>query len=152
MPIRRYQIARKAIDKTKLDDDAQVKIETQLLLCRGAGIAITANAGTTYASLDSSDTLFNPAYYKNIVRTDFVVHWISGSTAGGVQLFNRYDGVAIYTREPGVAAEFIEAFDITDTIKGYTTEKRIGINTKGDGTTAPSIKYAYMRVVVSTAP
>jgi len=152
MPIRRYQIARKAIDKTKLDDDAQVKIETQLLLCRGAGATIIANAGTTYAALDSSETLFNPDYYKNIIRADFVIHWTSGSTAGGIQLYNVDDGVAIYTREPGVVGEFIEAFDITDTIKGYTTEKRIGINTKGDGTTAPSIKYAYMRVVVSTAP
>jgi len=151
MPLRKYQIARKAIDKTKLDDDAQVKVETQLLMAKGAGTDIAGNAGTTYAGLVASDQLFHPDNYKNISKIEFVALWTPQTTAGGLRLFNSTDSLVVATIEPGAVGGRKDVVDVTATIKGYTAEKTLAVLTRGDGTTAPVISMALLRIVIDTS-
>jgi len=152
MPIRRYQIARGAVDKTRLADDVQVKAEAQLTMVKGVGTSITGNAGVGYARLIGSDNWYHPDFFKNILQVIFTVRWDPQTTAGGLKLWNATDNVAVATSEPGVAGSRLDEIDITTTIKGYTAEKALRIVTKGDGTTAPTIEVALVRIVVSTTP
>jgi len=151
MPLRKYQIARKAIDKTKLDDDAQVRVETQLLFVKGAGELITGNAGTAYGYLAGSDLYFVPDNFKNILKVEFLVKWDPMTTAGGVRLFNLTDVTVVKDIEPGAAGWRYDEIDVTTTFKGYTAEKLFEIATKGDGATAPVFRLIILRVVVDTS-
>jgi len=148
MPLRKYHYARKSIDKTRLDDDAQVKVETQLLMCRRGGDYIPGNAGTTYTSMKAAYNWFVPDNYKNISKVELVCRWDPMTTSGGIQLFNATDGVAVISVEPGATGMKIDTVDVTTTFKGYTAAKRFVASTKGDGTTAPVIIVIYLRVVV----
>jgi len=152
MPLRKYQIAKKAIDKTKLDDDAQVKVSTVTIIVGGSGANITGNAGTTYAELPGTSFPFYPDYYKNILEARIWVDWNANTAAAGVRLYNTTDGVEVAKEEPGaVGIHFWEA-DITTHIKALTAFKRFMLHTKGDGTTAPVIRGASIHIVVSTVP
>jgi len=151
MPFRKYQYAKKSIDKTKLDDDAQVKIESHLTFCRGAGSNIIGNAGTTYTYLTGSDNIFIADSYKNILKAELCIRWDPMTTAGGVRLWNTTDASAIATVEPGAVGMRWSRVDITDTIKGLVGEKVLELYTKGDGTTAPVLRACWVRIVVSTA-
>jgi len=151
MPLRKYQYARKSIDKTRLDDDAQVKVETQLLMAKGGGTSIAGNAGTTYVGLVASDQFFHPENYKNISKIELVALWTPQTTAGGLQLFNSTDSAVVATIEPGAAAGRRDVVDVTATIKGYTAEKTLTVRTKGDGTTAPAISVVLLRIIVDTS-
>jgi len=151
MPLRKYQIAKKAIDKTKLDDDAQVRIQTQLLLARGAGAAIIGNSGTSYAELACSANLFRAGDFKNITVSRWYIGWHSKTTAGGVRIRNVTTGAIIASIEPGVAEGRIETIDISDKIKPLTGDNYLVMDTKGDGTTAPEVSFSYIEVVISTA-
>jgi len=151
MPIRKYQIAKKAIDKTKLDDDAQVKIESQLMMVKGTGTSVTGNAGTTYVGLAASDQFFKPDHYKNMGKIEFVALWTPQTTAGGIRLFNSTDSAVVATIEPGAAAGRRDVVDVTTTLKGYTAEKTLTVQTKGDGTTAPLLSVVLLRIVIDTS-
>jgi len=148
MPIRKYQIARKAIDKTRLDDDAQVKVESQLILAKGPGASFSGNAGTTYSEMGGSHQRFAPDNYKNITKVQFVVYWNPITTAGGIRLYNASDGIAMTTVEPGITGWRWDIVDVTTTFKGLTAEKVIIVQTKGDGTSAPRFSTIYLRIVI----
>jgi len=152
MPLRKYQIAKKAVDKTKLDDDAQVKIQTQLVHSRGTVGAIIGNAGTTYAAAPASDIYFRPDDYKNILSVTLVAIWDPRTTAGGLRPWNTTDEEPIAYLEPGVAGERYDRVDVTDKFKGYVGEKRLLLCSKGDGATAPEYDAVYYEIVVSNVP
>ena len=152
MSIRAEHIARQAITNELLASESQIKTETCLLLAKGAGAAITGNSGTSYAELTASDAYFNPNDYTNILKAEFLVKWDPATTSGGVQLYNNDDSEAIATVEPGATGMRQDTVDITAKLKGYTSQKRISLYTKGDGSTAPSIQVALIRIIVSNVP
>jgi len=148
MPLRKYQYARKSIDKTKLADDAQVKVETQLIILKGAGADITGNAGTTYMGFAGSRQLFEPDHYKNILKVELAAFWDPKTASGGIRLYNISDTTAVVTFEPGDTGWRWSKGDATTAFKGYTVEKELHLESKGDGTTAPVVRVAYLRVVI----
>jgi len=149
MPLRKYQIANKAISKDKLAADARIKVETQLLLCRGSGANITGNAGTSYASLPASYNWFHPDYYRDVERIIWVTVWNPETTAGGIELYNGSVPERIAISEPGTVGWKIESFDVTSYFKALTSEIVVDFRTKGDGTTAPTISFSFIRMVVT---
>lgn len=122
--------------------------ETDILLIRGAGGAITGNAGTTYAALDYSYNYWRWADWRNIRKVVWESDWNPQTTAGGLQLWNSTDNVEIAKSEPAAAGWRNDVIDVSAAFKGYTADKLILVRTKGDGATAPLIGFSKLRVVV----
>jgi len=149
MPIREYQVARKAITKDKLATDARVKVETQLPLCRGPGANITGNAGTAYSSLPGGSNIFRPGHFRDIDQVLWRTIWNPETTAGGIELYDGAVGVRIAVSEPGAAGWRTDEIDVTSYFKALTADASPDLRTKGDGTTAPTITYSFVRIIAT---
>jgi len=139
MGIRGPHIGKAVITKRHVEDALKFTALDHILLCRGAGANITGNVGTTYASLTGSYMGINPARYRGIIKVEAYFHWDPGSAAGGVRIFNTTDGTTLVASEPGVAGWRTDRIDITTTWKAITADKMFRAETKGDGTTPPTI-------------
>ena len=122
--------------------------ETQLMLLKGAGSAITGNATTSYATISASDNYFVPNSYGNIAKAYVVFVWNPQTTSGGIKLRNETDAVDVATSEPSATGLRKDVVDITSTIRGYTSEKKLVVQTKGDGVTAPTIETVFIRILI----
>jgi len=126
-------------------------VESQLLLVRGAGAAITGNAGTTYAFMTASDNVYNPDRFcrQYLKRVEWVVAWDPQTTAGGARLYNADDAETVSESVPGVTGYRVDTVNVTTYFKGLTAPKTLRLETKGDGTTAPTINFSLLRIVMT---
>jgi hypothetical protein len=118
--------------------------EHEVLLV-GRGVSVTGNAGISYAMLPGVYRWYYSAWRK-IHEVSFDVLWVPNSTLGGLQLYNVIDNVAVATFEPGSAGGRWDTADLTSVFRGYTANKEFRIRTKGDGTTAPVIDVAFLKI------
>jgi len=125
--------------------------EYQLLMAGRTGAFITGYTGTSYSGMPTSFLYWKPANWRReqIISAVWVVNWNPQTASGGIRLQNVTDGVTVASSEPGAAGWRLDEIDITDTLKGYTADKTLEIQTKGDGSTAPQVAFAYIRLVVS---
>jgi len=122
------------------------RTESQLPMVRGVD-TVTGNAATTYAYLVETVQYWVPDNWGNIAKVEWLTKWNPETAAGGIRLYNVSDGVTIAERVPGVVGVRTDVVDVTDALKGYTATKVLRLETKGDGTTAPSIYASYLRTV-----
>jgi len=139
MGIRGPHIGKAVITKTHVEDALKFIARDHIVLCRGTGAAISGNSGTTYALLLASDFRWKHGIEDYIVKAHLWARWDPVTTAGGLKLYNETDAVDVAILEPGVAGWREDEVDITSTVKGWTTDKFLSLQTKGDGTTAPAI-------------
>jgi len=148
MGIRGPHIGKGVVTKRHVEDGLKFKTLDHIILCKGAGATITGNAGTTYALTIASEVRVNPARYNGIRKVEAVFRWNPETTAGGIRIYNVTDAAALATSEPGVTGWRVDQLDITTTWKGLTADKEFRVESKGDGTTAPTIADA--QIVVET--
>jgi len=146
MPIRKPHIGKGVVTKRHVEDALKFKTQDHILLCRGAGASITGNAGTTYTGLTASGMGIDPTRYKEIMLVEVYFNWDPVTTAGGIRIYNSTDDTVLAVSEPGVTGGRTDRIDVTDTWKTFTASKWFLIQTKGDGTTAPSIISVYIIV------
>jgi len=139
MPIRKPHVGKAVITKRHVEDALKFKTLDHILLCRGAGDVITGNAGTTYTALGASDVFVDPSRYVGIVKVEAYFRWNPRTTAGGARVYNVTDDTVLASSEPGVEGWRTDRINITTTWKALTGEKFLRVETKGDGTTAPTI-------------
>jgi len=139
MPIRKPHIGKGVVTKRHVEDALKFKTLDHILLCRGAGAAITGNAGTTYVSTTASEIHIDPTRYTGIIKVEAYFVWNPVTTAGGIRIYNATDGVALAVSEPGVTGWRRDSIDVTDKWKALTAEKMFRVESKGDGTSAPTI-------------
>jgi len=148
MPIRKPHIGKGVVTKRHVEDALKFTALDHITLCKGAGAGITGNAGTTYAELGASQAQVDPSRYKQVRLVEAMFIWIPQTTAGGIRLYNVTDGVEVAKSEPGTTTWRVDTIDITTTWKGIEGVKLFVIQTKGDGTTAPTVDGAV--IVVET--
>jgi len=146
MGIRGPHIGKGVVTKRHVEDALKFKTLDHVVLVKAAGVEITANAGTTYAGLPGSEAYINPARYSGIRKVEAYFHWNPNTTAGGIRIYNVTDGVDLAVSEPGVVGWRLDRIDITDTWKALTAEKIFRVESKGDGTTAPTIVAVFIVV------
>jgi len=146
MPIRKPHVSKAAITKRHVEDALKFKTLDHILLCRGAGANITGNAGTSYGGLLAAELIIDPTRYKEIMLAEVFFFWNPETTAGGIRVQNITDGTTLASSEPGVAGFRRDSIDVTSTWKTLTGSKRFEVQTKGDGTTAPTIASVYIVV------
>jgi len=146
MPIRRPHIGKAAVHKRHVEDALKFTVLDHIVLCRGAGVTFTGNAGTTYAALPGSGLSVNPARYSGIRKVEVYFEWNPETTAGGMRVYNETDASVLASSEPGAVGWRLEKIDITDRWKALTSEKYFRVDTKGDGTTAPTIAASFIVV------
>jgi len=139
MGIRGPHIGKGVVTKRHVEDGLKFKILDHILLCRGAGAAITGNAGTTYVTLGASEIGVDPTRYGGIRKVEAYFFWDPTTTAGGLRVYNVTDAVALATSEPGATGWRTDKINVTNTWKALTAEKWFRVETRGDGTTPPSI-------------
>jgi len=144
MPIRKPHIGKGVVTKTHVEDALKFKTLDHILLCRGAGAAITGNTGTTYATLGAAAYIINPARYTGVIKAEAHFRWDPQTAAGGLRIWNVTDGTVLAVSEPGVAGGRTDKIDITDKWKALDGEKDLNVQTKGDGTTAPIIAVVFI--------
>jgi len=120
--------------------------ESYLTMARGAGTVITGNPGTAYAALTASELRWYAGFWGYIVEAYLYAAWNPMTAAGGLRLWNATDGVAVATLEPGVVGYREDRVDITDAVRGWTADKFLRLETKGDGTTAPTVSNVQLRI------
>jgi len=139
MGIRGPHIGKAVITKRHVEDALKFKTVDHIVLCKGAGAVITGNAGTTYAKLESSELAIDPAQYVGIVKVETHFHWNPQTTAGGIRIYNATDATVLSVSEPGVVGYRVDRIDVTGTWKAIVGRKWFQVDTKGDGTTAPTL-------------
>jgi len=146
MPIREPHIGKGVVTKRHVEDALKFKTLDHIVLCKGAGATITGNAGTTYAPISATEIVVNPARYTGIKKVEAFFYWNPNTTAGGMRIYNLTDGVDLAVSEPGAVGWRRDFINITDKWKALTGEKEFRVETKGDGTTAPSVTAAFIIV------
>jgi len=146
MPIRKPHIGKGVVTKRHVEDALKFKTLDHILFTRGAGAIITGNAGTTYASLPASSLSVDPSRYTGIIRVEAYFRWNPQTTAGGIRIYNETDDTVLASSEPGVAGWRLDRINITNTWKTITAVKLFRVETKGDGTTAPTISEVFIAV------
>jgi len=146
MPIRKPHIGKATITKRHVEDALKFTALDHILLCKGVGATITGNAGTTYTLLLASEVAVNPARYTGIRKVEAYFFWNPETTAGGIRIYNLTDATVLATSEPGAVGWRVDRINVTDTWKTITAEKWFRVETKGDGTTAPSITVVFIIV------
>jgi len=139
MPIRKPHIGKATITKRHVEEDLKFTSLDHIFLARGAGATITGNAGTTYATLVASWVYVDPSRYQRLRKATALFDWDPATTDGGLRIYNVTDAAELVKSEPGAAGWRIDEIDITDAWKTLTGRKGFRVETKGDGTTAPSI-------------
>jgi len=139
MGIRGPHIGKAVITKRHVEDALKFKTLDHIVVTKGAGAGITGNAGTTYAKILASEVYVDPQRYTGIKKVEAYFNWNPETTAGGIRIYNETDAAVLATSEPGVTGFRIDRIDITDKWKALTGEKVFYAQTKGDGTTAPTI-------------
>jgi len=146
MGIRGPHIGKGVVTKRHVEDALKFKTLDNILLCRGAGVSITGNAGTAYALLTATEVYLAPDRYKGVIRAEAVFRWNPTTTAGGIRIYNATDAAVLAVSEPGIVGWRTDRINITNTWKALTGEKEFRVESKGDGTTAPEIALAYIIV------
>jgi len=139
MPIRKPHIGKGVVTKLHVEDALKFKTLDHIVLCKGAGATITGNAGTTYAKMSASETFIDPSRYSGIRKVEACFQWNPETTAGGIRIYNTTDATVLAVSEPGVAGWRTDKINVTDKWKAITAEKWLQVESKGDGTTAPTI-------------
>jgi len=139
MGVRSAHIGKGVITKRHVEDALKFKILDHVVLAKGSGATIAGNAGTTYALLPASEIYLDPSRYRGVVKVEAYFHWNPETAAGGLRIYNVDDAVDLATTEPGVAGWRRDRIDVTDKFKALTTEKKFCVDSKGDGTTGPTI-------------
>jgi len=124
--------------------------EVPIVLVKAAGANITGNAGTSYAGMIGGRVRWTPANwtYSQIEKVEWFTRWNPETASGGIQLLNETDVIEIDSVVPGAAGWVWTSRDVTSNLKALTTTKTLNFGTKGDGTTAPIIRFSLLRVVL----
>jgi len=117
-------------------------------LVRGAGAEITGSAGG-YTGIIGSETRLDFDELPWIWKAELIAKWDPKTTLGGLALYNLTDSAYIVFIEPGAIGLRTDVADITSTLRGYTGSKDMVVNTKGDGTTAPTVRSVMLRLITS---
>jgi len=148
MGIRGPHIGKAVVSKRHVEDALKFTALDNILLCRGAGATITGNAGTAYAALAASTIHVDPSRYQGVRKVTSLLVWDPKTTAGGLRIYNYTDAAELAKSEPGAAGMRLDEIDVTTTWKTLTGLKSIRVESKGDGTTAPTIAYVVICVEV----
>jgi len=136
------------IEYDDIDADAKAQGVTEILLVRGMGTYLDGNASTTYAEFTGSPTYFNVGNYKTVLSAYMDARWDPKTVAGGLRIFNYTDNNVVALSEPGTTGMQRTQVDCTDYIKALSPYwKTIRVDTKGDGTTAPSLSFVMLVIV-----
>ena len=114
-------------------------------LVRAAGSGVDGNAGTDYASLLASSNYIPIPPYE-IVRAFVYYNWNPKTTSGGIRLYNADLGKVFGAVEPAATGWRFDVIDVTDDIRSMGHGQRIVVQTKGDGSTAPTIGFAVLQL------
>jgi len=146
--IRGPHIGKAVVTKRHVEDALKFTALDHILLCRGAGANIIGNVGTTYTALPGSYIHVDPSRYQEVRKVTSLFYWNPETTAGGLRIYNTTDAVEIAKSEPGVAGWRVDEIDTTTTWKTLVGLKTVRVESKGDGTTAPTICYVTVCVEV----
>jgi len=126
--------------------------EIKVPLIRAPNADIDGNAGTAYADFLGTAFIFDTYRVKpdKIRFARWYIVWDPKTTVGGIRLYNATDAEEVASLVPGVAGWRTDTVDITTYLKGLPAgEKWIYVHTKGDGTTPPTIRQSFIRIVLT---